>query len=87
VDSAIIRLTPLESPLVQPKDEAMFFAVVHAAFQQRRKTVLNALAGIAPDKETAAGVLQRAGILPSRRGETLTVEEFAAVADAFSTLK
>ena len=86
VDSAIIRLIPRESPPVQPKDEATFFLVVRAAFQQRRKTLLNALTKIASDKETAADILRLAGIEPSRRGETLTMEEFACVSDVFSTL-
>ena len=85
VDSAIIRLTPRESPPVRTKDEATFFAVVRAAFQQRRKTLANALAGakgLGLDKEKASRALTAAGVEPSRRGETLTMEEFAAVADA-----
>ena len=89
VDSALVRLTPRESPAVSTRDESVFFAVVHAAFQQRRKTLLNALAGSAEmrlGKDKASRVLEIARIEPLRRGEALTMEEFAAVADAVCAL-
>jgi 16S rRNA (adenine1518-N6/adenine1519-N6)-dimethyltransferase len=60
----------------------LFFQVVRAAFQQRRKTLLNSLTtvpGLA--RETAGAALARAGIAPSRRGETLAVADFARLAD------
>ena len=63
-------------------DEKMFFRVVKAAFGQRRKTFNNALKSMGIDKEQVQLVLQAAGIDGTRRGETLSLQEFAAVADA-----
>jgi 16S rRNA (adenine1518-N6/adenine1519-N6)-dimethyltransferase len=88
VTSTVVRLTVLPRPRVAVADEALFFAVVRAAFGQRRKVLRNALAGIQPGggtRLTPADVEQacrRAGIDPHRRGETLSVEEFGALADA-----
>lgn len=86
VDSAVIRLTPYETPPVKPKDEGLYFVVVRAALAQRRKMLSNALSALC-GKETAAKALSRAGIPPTARGETLTVERFAALADAISDLR
>ncbi len=80
VDSAVIRLTPYAEPPVKVKDEALFFAVVRAAFGQRRKMLSNAL-GSAFGRERALAALNAAGIPPTARGETLSVEKFAAIAD------
>jgi 16S rRNA (adenine1518-N6/adenine1519-N6)-dimethyltransferase len=85
VDSAIVRLRIREAPPVPVANEARFFDVVHAAFQKRRKTLLNALStfpALGLTKEEAAAALGRAGIDPMRRGETLSIAEFAAVAGA-----
>ena len=86
VDSAVIRLTRLPEPSVRLKDEKVFFAVVKAAFGQRRKMLLNALAGSALgfSKERIQQVLAQTRIDGSRRGESLTIEEFAKLANAFS---
>jgi 16S rRNA (adenine1518-N6/adenine1519-N6)-dimethyltransferase len=82
VESAIVRLTPRDTPPVQVSDQRLFNLIVRAAFAQRRKTLGNALAGV-PDwgKEGAKAALARAGIDPQRRGETLSMEEFAALAN------
>ncbi len=79
VDSAVIRITPAFPGTVPVADEARFFQYVRAAFGQRRKNLLNALAGgkIGLNKEEALAMIQRAGIDPARRGETLSPEEFA----------
>ena len=84
VGSAIVRFTPVIPGTVAVRDEGAFFRVVRAAFGQRRKTVLNALAGadIGLDRKSAESLLLRAGIDPSRRGETLSLEEFARLANA-----
>jgi len=85
VDSAIVRLTPYAAPPVAVSDGSLFFAVVHAAFGQRRKALLNALSGdpaLGWTREQAADALSAAGIDPGRRGETLTLEEFACLAMA-----
>ena len=83
VDSAIVRLTPRAAPPVAVADEALFFAVVRAAFGQRRKALLNALSGdpaLGWSREQAAAALDAAAIDPGRRGETLSLAEFAALA-------
>ncbi len=85
VDSAVVRLTPHAAPPVAVADEALFFAVVRAAFGQRRKALLNALSGdptLGWTRERAASALEAAGIDPQRRGETLGLTEFARLADA-----
>ena len=83
VDSAIVRLTPHLTPIVSVADETLFFAVVRAAFGQRRKALLNALSGdpaLGWSREQAAAALENAAIDPGRRGETLNLEEFARLA-------
>ncbi|MFX3624214.1 MAG: 16S rRNA (adenine(1518)-N(6)/adenine(1519)-N(6))-dimethyltransferase RsmA [Ectobacillus sp.] len=86
VDSAVIRLLKRSKPLVAVKDEELFFAVVRASFAQRRKTLMNNLsnnlAGAPKDKAILEQVILGAGIDPKRRGETLTIEEFAKLSDA-----
>ncbi|WP_282938199.1 16S rRNA (adenine(1518)-N(6)/adenine(1519)-N(6))-dimethyltransferase RsmA [Paenibacillus sp. RC67] len=80
VDSAVIKLKVRSNPPVELKDEAFFFDVVHASFVQRRKTIYNNLASRFFTKETKGQlepILQEAGIEPSRRGETLSIEEYA----------
>ena len=83
VDSAVLAIEPYEGgrTRVAVADEARFSTVVHAAFNQRRKTLRNALKPIAPEAELDRA-LAAAGIDGQRRGETLTVEEFAQLTDA-----
>jgi 16S rRNA (adenine1518-N6/adenine1519-N6)-dimethyltransferase len=69
----------LERPRAEVRDDQRFRALVKAAFSQRRKTLWNALRSMPGAREA----LERAGIDPQRRGETLSVEEFAAVERAF----
>ncbi|SHF12501.1 dimethyladenosine transferase [Desulforamulus putei DSM 12395] len=84
VDSAVIRLTRREVPPVKVTSEELFFKVVRAAFGQRRKTLLNSLTGSGlADRETWLEVLAEAGIEPARRGETLSLQEFAHLANVF----
>ena len=92
VSSAIVALTPLVPGRVAVSSEDRFFHLVRAAFGQRRKTLLNALLR-APasfdlgftmnDREKAEALLARAGIDGNRRGETLSLEEFARLTNAF----
>ena len=79
VDSAIARLTPLGDARPTIQDEALFARVVAAAFGQRRKTLRNALKGLATDEE-----LEREGIAPGARGETLAVTDFVRLSNALS---
>ena len=77
VESAVVRMTPLDERRPRARDEQRFAAVVAAAFSQRRKTLRNATrALVAPE------AFERTGIDASRRGETLSVEEFIALSDS-----
>jgi len=79
VDSAVVRMVPLGPDRPRARDEALFGRLVSAAFAQRRKTLRNAVRAMA-DAETIAA----AGIDGTRRGETLSVAEFIALADGIS---
>ena len=82
VDSAVIRLDILKEPPVQA-DEGLFFAVVRAAFSQRRKVISNSLsAGLGKSKEEILTVLEAANVPPTARAEKLSLEDFAAIANA-----
>ena len=82
VDSMVLSLVPRERPLADVGDEGVFRRVVKAAFGQRRKTLWNCLRGadLGPTGERLRAVLDRCGIDPARRGETLAIEEFARLA-------
>ncbi len=87
VESAIIRLDIRPEPIVKVKDQALFMKLVRASFQQRRKTIWNNLRKSLEFKEQEEGLREafvHSGIDPSRRGESLTIQEFAQLADAIS---
>ncbi|MHA6534396.1 16S rRNA (adenine(1518)-N(6)/adenine(1519)-N(6))-dimethyltransferase RsmA [Paenibacillus sp. BAC0078] len=80
VESAVIRLKVRERPPVEVADEKHFFEVVQASFTQRRKTIANNLkARFFPGegRERLESLLAEAGIEPTRRGETLSIAEYA----------
>lgn len=79
VESAVVGMKIRQQPPVEAP-RAGFFRVVKAAFGQRRKTLGNALTGLGLDKVVIQEACSRAGIDTSRRGETLSLEEFAALA-------
>jgi len=81
VDSAVLSFTPLGRPRVEVGDEELFRRVVKGAFNQRRKTLMNTLraAGFGAEEGVLQGALSRSGIDGGRRGETLSLEEFAAL--------
>ncbi len=84
VGSAVIRLSRHEKPPVQAEDEGFLFAVIRASFNQRRKTLVNGLSNsleLAVSKEAAAEALEEMGLPPGIRGEALTLEQFAELAD------
>ena len=92
VGSAIVALNPVVPGTVAVQNETRMFHLIRAAFGQRRKTLLNALLrapasfglGLTTEDRTAAETLLfRAGIDGTRRGETLSLPEFARLADAF----
>ena len=84
VTSAVVRLLRRSAPPARVKDEALFFRTVRAAFAQRRKTLPNALTAGFPELDRAAvlAAMERAGLAPTLRGETLDIPAFAALADA-----
>ncbi len=79
VESAVVRLTPLRDARPDLADEALFARIVAAAFGQRRKTLRNALKTLADE-----ATLERAGIPPGARGETLSVADFVRLANALA---
>lgn len=82
VDSAVIRCVVRDQPAVAVGDERLFFRVVKAAFSQRRKTLNNALKTMGIASERIQQALAEAQIDGGRRGETLSLGEFAAIANA-----
>jgi 16S rRNA (adenine1518-N6/adenine1519-N6)-dimethyltransferase len=81
VESQVVRLLFQDAPRVAVRDERLFRRVVKAAFAQRRKTLRNSLRAAGYLDPDAVG--EQAGIDLQRRGETLSVEEFAALTDVF----
>jgi 16S rRNA (adenine1518-N6/adenine1519-N6)-dimethyltransferase len=81
VDSALVRLTRREPPATTAR-RADVFAVVDAAFAQRRKSLRAALRGWAGSATAAEELLRAAGIDPGTRGEALDVDDFARLAEA-----
>lgn len=89
VTSSVIRLTRREKPPVEVMDEALLFRVVRAAFNQRRKTLVNALSSQLPGLEKAQveQILVSLGFDPRVRGEVLDIAGFAAVSDKITEIK
>ena len=85
VDSAVLQLTPLKEPAVKTQDEKLFFALVRAAFNMRRKTLVNALGPVlstSMGKEEITELVQSVGLDARVRGERLSLQDFARLADA-----
>ncbi|NEW09603.1 16S rRNA (adenine(1518)-N(6)/adenine(1519)-N(6))-dimethyltransferase RsmA [Paenibacillus sp. SYP-B3998] len=85
VDSAVIRLRVRKTPAVEVEDVDFYFAVVQASFVQRRKTIYNNLAArffTKENKPELEALLVGCGIEPQRRGETLSMEEYARLSSA-----
>ncbi|MCM3631303.1 16S rRNA (adenine(1518)-N(6)/adenine(1519)-N(6))-dimethyltransferase RsmA [Paenibacillus glycanilyticus] len=85
VDSAVIKLAVREKPPVEVEDEAHFFRIVQASFAQRRKTLANNLTAFVGKerREEMTQLLISCDIDPVRRGETLSLDEFARISRAF----
>ena len=82
VDSTVLRLDLRKEPPVQLKDRDVFFGCIKKGFGQRRKTLLNSMTGFrGMDKDAIRECLEESGIEPSRRAETLSIEEFAELAN------
>ncbi len=87
VDSAVVKLQRLTRPRVAVGDQELLFRLIKAAFQQRRKTLRNALvAGTRRSAVQIESALKESGVDPNRRGETLGLGEFAAICVALEQL-
>ncbi len=81
--SSVITLTRRGAPPCAVRDEQRMFALVRAAFQQRRKTLVNAMMhGLGVGRAQAEAALAAAGLPPQVRGEALGIAQFAALSDA-----
>lgn len=88
VDSCVIRLDVRPTPAVAVKNESLFFQVVRGAFSQRRKTLSNCLSSsLKLPKNEIQQMLNDAGVPVTARAEQLSLEQFAAIADAYAALK
>ena len=90
VGSAVIRLERYEEPPVRVRDEKLMFRIIRASFNQRRKTLVNGLNN-SPElnftKEQIGEAVTRLGRGVSVRGEALSLQEFAQLADIFSEIQ
>ena len=90
VGSAVIRLERYENPPVTVEDEKLMFRLIRASFNQRRKTLANGLKnyeGLSFEKETIEAAIAECGFSPSVRGEALSLEEFAKLANVLGRAK
>lgn len=86
VDSIVLRLDKLKSPRVSVRDRDLFFKIVRSSFNMRRKTLWNALKNLKLSKEVMEAAFNNAEIDPKRRGETLSLDEFARLSDCILDL-
>jgi len=85
VDSTVIKLTPHPQPPVDVADQTMLFAVIRAAFSQRRKTLLNCISGAFElPKTEVSELLQSVGVDPMARGEQLDLAAIARIANTLT---
>lgn len=82
VESTVIKLEKLSKPAAEVRDKKLFFDIVRSAFNMRRKTLWNGVKSIGLNKELLEKAFQDANIDPKRRGETLSIEEFANLSNS-----
>ena len=90
VDSAVIKLTRHKEPTVNVADEKLMFKIIRASFNKKRKTLVNGLKNspeLSFSKEQIVKAIEKIGKPETIRGEALTLEEFAELANAFTELK
>jgi len=87
IDSVVIRLDRLEERRVKVKDEELMFKIIRNSFNMRRKTLWNGTKFLGVEKEALLGAYEKANIDPKRRGETLSLEEFATLTDRIGEVK
>ena len=89
VSSAVIRLSCYQTPPIAVDNEELLFKIIRASFNQRRKTMMNSLnnaSGISYTKEQIGAALAKTGQKENVRGEALTLEQFAKLADQLNQL-
>ncbi|MBM6838366.1 ribosomal RNA small subunit methyltransferase A, partial [Clostridium saudiense] len=86
VDSIVIRLDKLEEPKVKVDNEKLFFDIIRNSFNMRRKTLWNGVKSIGPAKEKLEAAFEKAGVDPKRRGETLSIQEFATLSNCINEI-
>ncbi|MFR2406648.1 MAG: rRNA adenine N-6-methyltransferase family protein, partial [Eubacterium callanderi] len=85
VDSIVVTLKKRAEPAIRVSDKKLFFQIVKASFLNRRKTLINGLQmNTDYSKERLLNALEKCGIAPGVRGETLTGEDFARLANTLS---
>ncbi|MDE7017101.1 MAG: 16S rRNA (adenine(1518)-N(6)/adenine(1519)-N(6))-dimethyltransferase RsmA [Lachnospiraceae bacterium] len=90
VDSAVMKLTRYDAPPTAAKEESYLFAVIRASFNQRRKTLVNGLANagnLGVSKEMIVEALEKMGMSPTVRGETLTLEQFTELSNSLLEIR
>jgi 16S rRNA (adenine1518-N6/adenine1519-N6)-dimethyltransferase len=85
VSSSVVQIRLLKTPSIELEDEDFFWRVVRAAFGQRRKQLINTLRAAVPDKGVLQSALENSKVDPQRRGETLSLQEFARLAKNLKT--
>lgn len=85
VESAVVKITKRNEKAVKVNNEKLFFDIIKTNFTQRRKTILNSLSSII-DKEVLKNILKECKIEESVRGENLSLEQFAMIANLFDEL-
>lgn len=86
VESAVVKITKRDEKAVKVNNEKLFFEIIKTNFTQRRKTILNSLSGII-DKEMLKNILKECKIEEAARGENLSLEDFAKIANLFEKMK
>ena len=86
VDSIVIRLDKLDEPKVKVDNEKLFFDIIRNSFNMRRKTLWNGVKSIGPAKEKLEEAFEKAGVDPKRRGETLSIQEFATLSNCINEI-
>lgn len=81
VDSIVIKLEKLDGPRVKVENEKLFFDIIRSSFNMRRKTLWNGVKSIGLNKEDLEAAFNEANVDPKRRGETLSIQEFATLSD------
>ncbi len=88
VESKVIKLNIREKPPVELENEQLFFKIIKASFMQRRKTLLNGLSNSSiASKEILKQILVKMGLTENVRGEDLSIEQFAKLANSLNSIK